>query len=167
MLPTEERMSMAESELRDHLAVLLAGRAAELIMYGEGTVGAQNDLERATAIARRMVTSWGMSKQIGPVAFKMSDDDPFLGREIHQQRQFSEHTMERIDEEIGRILREAAERASKILSDNRDKLDKLSAKLIEKEELDDEDITLVLGPSVQSRSPAPDRQAVEVPRNAP
>ena len=165
MLPSEERMSMAESELRDHLAVLLAGRSAELLMYGEGTVGAQNDLERATAIARRMVTSWGMSKQIGPVAFKMSDDDPFLGREMHQQRQFSEHTMERIDEEIGRILREAAERASKVLTDNREKLDKLSAKLIEKEELDDEDITLVLGPSIQSRSGSPDRQTVEVPRN--
>ncbi|WP_254507739.1 ATP-dependent zinc metalloprotease FtsH [Anatilimnocola floriformis] len=167
MLPSEERMSMSESELRDQLVVLLAGRAAELIMYGEGTIGAQNDLERATAIARRMVTSWGMSKQIGPVAFKMSDDDPFLGREMHQQRTFSEHTMERIDEEIGRILREAAERANKILTDNREKLDKLSFRLIEKEELDDEDITLVLGPSVQSRSGSPDRQTVEVPRNTP
>ncbi len=164
MLPSEDRMSMAESELRDQLVVLLAGRAAELLIYGEGTVGAQNDLERATAIARRMVTSWGMSKQIGPVAFKMSDDDPFLGREMHQQRLFSEHTMERIDEEIGRILREAAERANKVLTDNRDKLEKLSAKLVEKEELDDEDITLVLGPSVQSRTGAPDRQPVEVPR---
>lgn len=167
MLPSEDRMSMAESELRDHLAVLLAGRAAELLIYGEGTVGAQNDLERATAIARRMVTSWGMSKQFGPVAFKMSDDDPFLGREMHQQRLFSEHTMERIDEEIGRILREAAERANKVLTDNREKLEKLSARLIEKEELDDEDITLVLGPSIQSRTGAPDRQPVEVPRATP
>lgn len=164
MLPSEDRMSMAESELRDHLAVLLAGRAAELLIYGEGTVGAQNDLERATAIARRMVTSWGMSKQIGPVAFKMSDDDPFLGREMHQQRLFSEHTMERIDEEIGRILREAAERANKVLTDNREKLEKLSARLIEKEELDDEDITLVLGPSIQVRAGIPDRQPAEVPR---
>lgn len=164
MLPSEDRMSMSESELRDQLVVLLAGRAAELLMYGEGTIGAQNDLERATAIARRMVTSWGMSKQIGPVAFKMSDDDPFLGREMHQQRLFSEHTMERIDEEIGRILREAAERANKVLTENREKLEKLSARLIEKEELDDEDITLVLGPSIQSRTGAPDRQPVEVPR---
>lgn len=167
MMPVDERMSMSESELRDQLVVLLAGRAAELIIYNEGTVGAQNDLERATAIARRMVTSWGMSKQLGPVAFKMTDDDPFLGREMHQQRQFSEHTMERIDEEIGRILREAAERANKVLTDNREKLEKLSAKLIEKEELDDEDITLVLGPSIQSRSGSTDREAVEVPRATP
>ena len=97
----------------------------------------------------------------------MSDDDPFLGREMHQQRLFSEHTMERIDEEIGRILREAAERANKVLTDNREKLEKLSARLIEKEELDDEDITLVLGPSIQSRTGAPDRQPVEVPRTTP
>lgn len=167
MLPNEERMSMAESELRDQLVVLLAGRAAELLVYGEGTIGAQNDLERATAIARRMVTSWGMSETLGPVAFKMSDDDPFLGREIHQQRQFSEHTMERIDEELGRILREAADRANKVLTDNRAKLDELSQKLVEKEELDDEDITLVLGPSIQSRSGTPERQPAEVPRKAP
>jgi cell division protease FtsH len=167
MMPSEERMSMAESELRDQLVVLLAGRAAELLVYGEGTVGAQNDLERATSIARRMVTSWGMSNELGPVSFKLSDDDPFLGREMHQQRQFSEHTMERIDEEIGRILREAADRANKVLTDNRGKLEELSKKLIEKEELDDEDITLVLGPSIQTRSSTPDREPAEVPRTTP
>ncbi|QDU31840.1 ATP-dependent zinc metalloprotease FtsH [Anatilimnocola aggregata] len=167
MLPSEDRMSMAESELRDQLVVLLAGRAAEMLIYGEGTIGAQNDLERATAIARHMVTSWGMSEQMGPVSFKMSDDDPFLGREIHQQRQFSEATMERIDEEIGRILREAADRANKVLSDNREKLEQLTRRLIEKEELDDEDITLVLGPSIQSRSGSPERgEPAEVPRSA-
>jgi cell division protease FtsH len=165
MLPSEDRMSMAESELRDQLVVLLAGRAAELIVYGEGTIGAQNDLERATAIARRMVTSWGMSETMGPVSFKMSDDDPFLGREMHQQRQFSEHTMERIDEEIGRILREAADRANKVLSDNREKLEELTRKLVEKEELDDEDLTVILGPSVQTRGGAVERsEPAEVPR---
>jgi cell division protease FtsH len=165
MLPSEDRMSMAESELRDQLVVLLAGRAAELIVYGEGTIGAQNDLERATAIARRMVTSWGMSETMGPVSFKMSDDDPFLGREMHQQRQFSEHTMERIDEEIGRILREAADRANKVLSDNREKLEELTRKLVEKEELDDEDLTVILGPSVQSRGVVVERsEPAEVPR---
>ncbi|WP_425616172.1 ATP-dependent zinc metalloprotease FtsH [Anatilimnocola sp. NA78] len=168
MLPSEDRMSMAESELRDQLVVLLAGRAAEMLIYGEGTVGAQNDLERATAIARHMVTSWGMSEQMGPVSFKMSDDDPFLGREMHQQRQFSEATMERIDEEIGRILREAADRANKVLSDNREKLEQLTRRLIEKEELDDEDLTLVLGPSIQSRSGSAERGApAEVPRTSP
>lgn len=164
MMPSEERMSMAESELRDQLVVLLAGRAAELLVYGEGTIGAQNDLERATSIARRMVTSWGMSNELGPVSFKMSDDDPFLGREMHQQRLFSEHTMQRIDDEIGRILREAADRANKVLTDNRGKLEELTRKLIEKEELDDEDITLVLGPSMQTRSKTPDREPAEVPR---
>jgi cell division protease FtsH len=165
MLPSEDRMSMAESELRDQLVVLLAGRAAELIVYGEGTIGAQNDLERATAIARRMVTSWGMSETMGPVSFKMSDDDPFLGREMHQQRQFSEHTMERIDEEIGRILREAADRANKVLSDNREKLEELTRKLVEKEELDDEDLTVILGPSMQSRGVVVERsEPAEVPR---
>src|SRR5439155_25980139 len=136
-LPSEERLSISEPELRDHLAVLLAGRAAERLVYDESTVGAENDLERATAMARRMVMHGGMSDSLGPVSYKLSDEDPFLGREIHQQRQFSEHTMELIDGEVGRILREQSDRASEPLSHQRDKLQALADRLLEKEELDD------------------------------
>lgn len=147
-LPAEDRMSISEPELRDHLAVLLAGRAAERLIYDETTVGAENDLERATGMARRMVMNWGMSDRLGPVSYKLSDEDPFLGREIHNQRQFSEHTMEVIDEEVARILREQSARALDILTRQRDKLEALSQRLLEKEELDEQEIEAVLGKSV-------------------
>jgi cell division protease FtsH len=150
-LPSEDRMSISEPELRDHLAVLLAGRAAEKLIYDETTVGAENDLERATGMARRMVMNWGMSDRLGPVSYKLSDEDPFLGREIHQQRQFSEHTMELIDDEVGRILREQSDRATDLLRRQRHKLEELAQRLLEKEELDEHEIELVLGKSVHAR----------------
>jgi cell division protease FtsH len=131
---------------------MLGGRAAERIIYDETTVGAENDLERATGLARRMVMSWGMSAKIGPVSLKMSDDDPFLGRELHQQRQFSEHTMEVIDEEVTRILRETDSRAEKLLLEKRDKLDALAQALLREEELDEKEIAAILGPSVHASS---------------
>ena len=148
MLPAEDRVSMAEPELRDHLAVLLGGRAAEKLVYDETTVGAENDLERATGLARRMVTSWGMSERLGPVSYKLSDEDPFLGREMHQQRQFSEHTMEMIDEEVARILREQADRAFQIIQTQRGQLEKLAEALLAKEELDEPEIEAILGKSI-------------------
>jgi len=104
IVPTEDRVSASESELNDQLVVLLAGRAAEKMIYDEISVGAENDLERATDVARRMVTHWGMSPKLGPVSYKTSDEDPFLGREIHQQKKFSEHTQELIDGEVARVL---------------------------------------------------------------
>jgi cell division protease FtsH len=149
-LPSEDRLSISEPELRDHLAVLLAGRAAEKLIYNESTVGAENDLERATGLARRMVMSWGMSDRLGPVSYKLSDEDPFLGREMHQQRQFSEHTMETIDAEVGRILREQAERSYKTLETQRGQLEKLAEALLAKEELDEPEIEAILGKSVHA-----------------
>ncbi|MFM8327995.1 MAG: cell division protein FtsH, partial [Pirellulaceae bacterium] len=96
IVPSEDRMSISENEIRDQLVVLMAGRAAEKLIYDELTAGAENDLERATSMARRMVSHWGMSDKLGPVSYKLSDEDPFLGREMHQQRQFSEKTQELI-----------------------------------------------------------------------
>src|SRR3954470_8949757 len=149
-LPSEDRMSISEPELRDHLAVLLAGRAAEKLIYDESTVGAENDLERATQMARRMVMNWGMSDRLGPVSYKLSDEDPFLGREIHQQRQFSEHTMEMIDGEVARILREASEQAQKKLKAQQPQLEKIARALLEHEELDENQITGLIGPSIHA-----------------
>jgi cell division protease FtsH len=151
-MPAEDRLSISEPELRDHLTVLLAGRAAEKLIYDETTVGAENDLERATGLARRMVMNWGMSEKLGPVSYKLSDDDPFLGREMHQQRQFSEATMETIDQEVARILREQSQRATKLLSEQRGHLEKLTQGLLDKEELDEKEITQMLGPSVHAKS---------------
>ncbi|MBC8868556.1 MAG: ATP-dependent zinc metalloprotease FtsH [Planctomycetes bacterium] len=147
MMPAEDRLSISESLLHDNLVVLLGGRAAELIVYDETTVGAENDLERATGLARRMVTRWGMSRRLGPVSYKLSDEDPFLGREIHQQRQFSEHTMEVIDEEVAKILHASADEAVEMLKEHRDKLERLAAALLEDEELDDKEIADLIGPS--------------------
>ena len=149
-MPTEDKMSTSESELRDHLIVLLGGRAAEKLIYDETTAGAENDLERATSMARRMVTCWGMSERLGPVSYKFSEEDPFLGREIHQQRQFSEHTMELIDHEVAKILHHASAQASELLDANRDKLVKLTEALLKEEELGEPAIAKLIGPSVHS-----------------
>ena len=159
-LPAEDRLSISEPELRDHLAVLLAGRAAEKLIYDETTVGAENDLERASHLARRMVMSWGMSDRLGPVSYKLADDDPFLGREIHQQRQFSEHTMEMIDDEVARILREQSDRAYDTLVKQRERLEKLSEALLAKEELDEKEIESILGRSVHAKQK--DKQQTEI-----
>ena len=137
MQQNEDRMNHSEDELQDYLAMILGGRAAEKLIYDELTVGAENDLEKATGIARSMVTQWGMSKRLGPVSYKLGDEDPFLGREIHQQRQFSEHTMELIDEEVAKILHAASERALEILTAERDKVEDLTKALLEREELDE------------------------------
>lgn len=147
-LPEEDRMNITESELNARLSFLLGGRAAEQLVYDECSAGAEDDLERATQLARRMVTKWGMSERLGPVSYKLSDDDPFLGREMHQQRHFSERTLQIIDEEVAAILHAASDRAIELLSKNRDKLDILCRTLVEVEEINEAEITELIGPSV-------------------
>jgi len=158
IVPTEDRVSSGERELLDQLVVLLAGRAAESLIYQETTVGAENDLERATSMARRMVTHWGMSPKLGPVSYKSSEDDPFLGREMHQQRQFSEHTQELIDGEVARILHEASLRASELLNEKRSELESITRGLLEREELSEVEIEETIGESVHG--PAKDHAFV-------
>ena len=154
MVPDEDRMNLSEEEIRHNLVVMLAGRAAEKLIYDEFTVGAENDLERATSMARRMVTHWGMSQKLGPVSYKMTDEDPFLGREIHQSRQFSEHTMELIDAEVTIILQSASEEAFDLLKQYQDELKSITDELLVKEELDRKDITELIGPSVHAEKKA-------------
>ncbi len=151
-VPNEDRLSVSKRELDHQLIVLLGGRAAEKIIYNETCVGAENDLERATSIARRMVTHWGMSAKIGPVSYKTSDEDPFLGREIHQTRQFSEHTQELIDEEVARILLEADQKAEQLLREHRAELETITRSLLEHEELGEAELTELIGPSIQART---------------
>ncbi len=159
IVPSEDRVSTSESELRDQLVVLLAGRAAEKLIYDEITVGAENDLERATSMARRMVTHWGMSPKLGPVSYKTSEEDPFLGREMHQSRQFSEHTQEMIDDEVTKILLNASARAADLLGEKREQLDQLKDSLIEREELTEKEIEELIGFSVHG----PVAEAYQVP----
>ena len=150
-VPNEDRLSISRKELDHQLIVLLGGRAAEKIIYNETCVGAENDLERATSLARKMVTHWGMSPKIGPVSYKTSDEDPFLGREIQQSRQFSEHTQELIDEEVARILLEADQKSEQLLREHRVELEKITKALLEHEELGERELTELIGPSIQSK----------------
>jgi cell division protease FtsH len=152
MVHDEDRMNLSQQELIDHLVVLLAGRGAEMIVYNELTVGAENDLERATSMARRMVTHWGMSEKLGPVSYKMSEEDPFLGREMQKSRSFSEHTMEVIDEEVHLILSAAQKAANELLEQRRDDLQAITDGLMEKEELDRFEIADLIGPSVHGET---------------
>jgi cell division protease FtsH len=148
LLPEEERLSIGERRLYSMLAFMLGGRAAEKLQFNEYTAGAEDDLKRATDIARRMVAHWGMSEKIGPAAFRQVEEHPFLGKEIHEQRQFSEETARHIDEEIQRLLNEAHERALGTLRDNRDKLDQLSQGLLREEILDRDEMIALIGPPV-------------------
>ncbi len=114
-LPEEDRLGINESEVLADLMVALGGRAAERLVYNDLTAGAAGDLKMATRLARMMVTQWGMSERIGPVFFRASEEHPFLGREMSETRDHSEHTAQIIDEEVARILREADERAYVLL----------------------------------------------------
>jgi len=154
LVPEEDRMNIGESDLHNRLAFILAGRSAEKLVFGEFSAGAENDLTQATRLARKMVSNWGMSERVGPLACQTSNEHPFLGRDVYEQRDFSEHTAQVIDEEVGRILSDAAERADALLADNREKLDTLSEELISREMLDDSEVESVIGPSVPRRSPA-------------
>ena len=146
LLPEEDRVSVRESELHTRLLIGLGGRAAEKLVFDEYSAGAEDDLNRSTQIARRMVTHWGMSERLGPVAFRDTEDHPFLGREIAEPRRFSEHTAQVIDEEVVRILRAASDRAYETLTKCRDKLDRLAHSLEEEETLDDTAIEALIGP---------------------
>ena len=152
LVPEEDRLNISESELHGRLCFMLGGRAAEKLIYDEYSAGAENDLTQATRLARRMVTAWGMSEKLGPVAYRTSEDHPFLGKEIHEQREFSEHSAQLIDEEVAKILHAAADRASTLLVKHRDQLQKLSDALEQQEVLDEHEIEELLGPSINKRA---------------
>jgi cell division protease FtsH len=147
LLPEEDRLNISETELHARLCFMLGGRAAEKLIFNEYSAGAEDDLKRATQLARRMVTHWGMSERLGPVAYRTSEEHPFLGKEFHEQREFSEHTAQVIDEEVSRILHMAGDRARQLLETHRDKLDAMAHQLCEREILDEKEIEVIIGPS--------------------
>ncbi len=155
ILPEEDRVNISESELHSRLAFLLAGRAAEKLEFDEFSAGAEDDLKRATQIARRMVSHWGMSERLGPVAFRAGEEHPFLGKEMSEPREFSEHTACVIDEEIMRVLRDAADAAACILRQHQGKLRTLAEALEREETLDERQIEELIGPAAwRSAGPA-------------
>jgi cell division protease FtsH len=144
-LPAEDRVSYYERDMRAMLAVALGGRAAERLAFNELSAGVADDLKRSTRLARMMVTQCGMSDRLGPVYFRESEEHPFLGREIAEVRDHSEHTAQMIDEEVSRILREEEQRAYQLLEEHRDELDRLSEALIEREILSETEIEELIG----------------------
>jgi len=159
LLPEEDRLSIGEKDLRNRLIFILGGRAAEKLVFGEYTAGAENDLSQVTKIARRMVAHWGMSERLGPVAYRSGEEHPFLGREIYEAREFSEHTAQVIDEEVAKLVHQAAEQATTVLSNERVKLDKLAQELEKNEVLDEDEIEQLLGPPAYRKTTAGPTQA--------
>ncbi len=152
LLPEEDRLNISESELQTRLLFLLGGRAAEKLVFDQYSAGAEDDLNKATQLARRMVTHWGMSERLGPVAYRDTEDHPFLGREMAEPRRFSEHTAQVIDEEVSRLLCDASQRATAMLTEHREMLDTLAKKLEETETLDEEEIEKLIGPPTYKQS---------------
>ncbi len=146
-LPEKERHTLPEEYLRDRLAVTLAGRASEKEFLGTVSSGADDDIRQATALARAMVSRWGMAEEVGPVDLRESEEHPFLGREIAQPRRFSETTAHAVDEAVRRLLVEAEERTAKILRQHRERVSQLVARLEERETLGREEIEACLGPA--------------------
>lgn len=146
MLPKEDRSYATRSELLDKLKTLLAGRVAEEVVLKEISTGAQNDIQRASQMVRSMITQYGMSPVLGPVAYgESSDHQVFLGRDLNNQRNYSEDVASEIDKEVRKYIEEAYEDCRKLLEDNIDKLHAIAEALIEKETLDGDELQEILG----------------------
>lgn len=135
-LPEDERHTLPEDYLRDRLAVMLGGRAAEHVLLGTVSSGADDDIRQATGLARAMVARWGMSETIGPIDLRQEEDHPFLGREIAQPRRYSEHSAQAVDRSVRDLLLEAEERASATIREHRPAVEALVTQLEAKETLD-------------------------------
>ncbi len=136
VLPLEDKYSVTRNELLDQLAYAMGGRVAEEIVFHDPTTGASNDIEKATAIARRMVTEYGMSAKVGSVKLGLTAGEPFLGRDMGASRDYSDTIAEMIDEEVRALIEQAHDEAWQVLNTNRDTLDRLATELLEKETLD-------------------------------
>ena len=146
LLPDEDRQLHTRSELSDRLAVALGGRSAEEAVFGEITTGAADDIDRASRLARAMVTEFGMSDKLGPQRFSGTDGEPFLGRDHARSADHSDEVSARIDEEVSRLLDEAHDRARRILEEHRDVLDRLADALLDRETIAEEELDEFLAP---------------------
>ncbi|MEU8587211.1 ATP-dependent zinc metalloprotease FtsH [Streptomyces sp. NPDC048664] len=154
VLPDEDKYSTTRNEMLDQLAYMLGGRAAEELVFHDPTTGAANDIEKATSTARAMVTQYGMTERLGAIKFGGDNTEPFLGREMAHQRDYSEEVAALVDEEVKKLIENAHNEAWEILVENRDVLDNLVLALLEKETLGKEEIAEVFAPIVK-RPPRP------------
>ena len=157
-LPMEDRYLQSKSEFEDKIAGLLGGNAAEKMIFGDTTTGASNDIEKATGLARRMVTEFGMSDKLGPLSFGKRDELVFLGREIGEQRNYSDDVAKTIDDEVRAIIDRAYDRAMEVLVTHRDRLQALAEKLVAEETVDTEEFNKLfadLPPKIDPRGGVP------------
>lgn len=155
-IPTEDRFLLSEVELQGQIATLLGGRSAEEIVFGSITTGASNDLQRATDLAERMVTTYGMSKVLGPLAYQQGQQNAFLGNEgMNPRRLVSPQTAEAIDQEVKGIVENAHQQALDILNHNRDLLETIATKLIETEVIEGETLYSLLNQVQAAKAPEP------------
>ncbi len=143
-IPGEERHNLQQSYLRDRIGVMLGGRVSEKMIFGEFSSGAEDDLKQATRLARHMVTHWGMSDKLGPVAFRRGEEHIFLGREMTQQRDFSEHTAQIIDDEIAALVRDIENNIAALLKQHRPQLEALAEALLQSETLEAAEIQAII-----------------------
>jgi cell division protease FtsH len=162
-LPEQDRYSMDRERLLSTITVLFGGRIAEEVFMGQMTTGASNDFERATALARSMVTQWGMSDAMGPMVYGENDGEVFLGRSITTHKNVSEVTMQKVDAEIRKIIDEQFGLAKKLILDNRDKVEAMAKALLELETIDAEQIQDIM----DGRPPRPPRPAQAPPQQPP
>jgi len=146
VLPDEDKYSQTRSEMLDKLAYMLGGRAAEEMVFHDPTTGAGNDIEKATNLARAMVTQYGMTERLGAIKLGESNSEPFLGRDLGHQRNYSEDVAAKVDEETKKLLATAHQEAFDILEENRDVLDRLVLELLDKETLDKAEVAEVFAP---------------------
>jgi len=158
MLPEEDRTLMPKRKLIADMTSLLGGRAAEEIVFSDITSGASNDLERVTKVARSMVTRLGMSEALGPMVYGQKEELIFLGREISEQRDYSEAVAEQIDSEVKRLVSDAYTHAKQILSEYRDKLDAVAKQLLENETISRDEFLEIFPPPVEKNGGTPDLQ---------
>jgi cell division protease FtsH len=166
-LPSEDRYSMDKTRILDTIAVLFGGRIAEEVFMHQMTTGASNDFERATDMARRMVTQWGMSDALGPMVYGENDGEVFLGRSVTTHKNVSEATMQKVDEEIRRIIDQQYALARKLIEENSDKIEAMTQALLEWETLDAEQLDdIMAGKPPRPPKPAPASQSTPPPTDA-
>jgi cell division protease FtsH len=146
VLPEQDKYANTRSELLDQLAYMMGGRAAEELVFHDPTTGASNDIEKATTVARAMVTQYGMTERLGAIKLGSGDAEPFLGRDIGHGRDYSEEVAAIVDEEVSKLISNAHQEAFDILNENRDVLDDLVRALFEKETLDRQEVAAVFQP---------------------
>jgi cell division protease FtsH len=151
-LPIDDKYTYSKDYLLKALSVFLGGRAAEEIALNHMTTGAGNDLERATDLARKMVTEWGMSEKLGPLTFGKKDEQIFLGREIARHKDYSEKTAIDIDEEVKKIVIDAYNTSKNLLTANRDILETFAKALLEKETMDGPEIDALIQEAESKRT---------------